>query len=71
LKLQFWQFWKLKTKKIKMKSKCIRIVTIGAGSGIGEDFIKKISDPNDAYKIDNMSKLQKTFETAILAILET
>ena len=54
----------------KMKNSGIRIVTIGAGSGVGEDFIKKISSPKDAYKIDDMSKLQKTFETALLAILE-
>ncbi len=55
----------------KMKNDGVRIVTIGAGSGIGEDFIKQLSSPNDAYKIDDMSKLQKTFETAILAILES
>lgn len=54
----------------KMKSDGIRIVTIGAGSGIGEDFIRKISSSGDAYKIDNMSKLQKTFETALLSIFE-
>ena len=53
-----------------MKKSGIRIVTIGAGSGIGDEFIKNISSPNDAYKIDDMSKLQKTFETALLAILE-
>ena len=53
-----------------MKKSDIRIVTIGAGSGIGDEFIKNISSPNDAYKIDDMSKLQKTFETALLAILE-
>ena len=54
----------------KLKKKGIRIVTIGAGSDIGEDFIKKLSSPGDAYKIDNMSKLQETFETALLAIFE-
>lgn len=55
----------------KMKSAGIRIVGIGAGPGIDEEFIKKVSSPNDAYKIDDMSKLRKTFETALLAILET
>ena len=55
---------------MNMKKSGIRIVTIGAGSGIGDEFIKNISSPNDAYKIDDMSKLQKTFETALLAILE-
>lgn len=55
----------------QMKRAGIRIVTIGAGPGIGENFIKKVSSTNDAYKIDDMSKLQKTFETALLAILET
>ena len=56
----------------RMKSKSIRIVTIGAGSDIGENFIKRVSSsPQDAYKINNMSELQRTFETALLAILET
>lgn len=54
----------------QLKSNGIRIVAIGAGSNIGEDFVKKLSSPGDAYKIENMSKLQKTFETALLAILE-
>ena len=53
-----------------LKNNSIRIVTIGAGSDIGEDFIRDISSPGDAYKIDDMSKLQETFETALLAIFE-
>lgn len=53
-----------------LKNSGIRIVTIGAGSDISEKFIREISSPGDAYKIDNMSKLQKTFETALFAIFE-
>ena len=54
----------------RMKDNAIRIAAIGAGSNISEDFLKDVATPGDAYKIDNMSKLQKTFETALLAILE-
>ena len=54
----------------EMKKFDVLIATIGAGSGIDEDFIKKISSPNHAYKIDDMSKLKETFETAILSIIE-
>ena len=53
-----------------MKNNNIRIVTIGAGPGINQSLIERLSSPNDAYKIDNMSKLKETFETALLAILE-
>lgn len=54
----------------EMKKSNILIATIGAGSGVGEAFIKNISSPNHAYKIGNMSELQKTFETAISSIVE-
>ena len=54
----------------RMRDNGIRIVAIGAGSNISEDFVKEVATPGDAYKIDNMSKLQKTFETALLTILE-
>lgn len=54
----------------QMKKSNVLIATIGAGSGIGEEFIKNISTPNFAYKIDNMSKLKTTFEEAIPAIVE-
>ncbi|MBQ9486786.1 MAG: Hsp70 family protein [Selenomonadaceae bacterium] len=55
----------------RMKDAGIRIVTIGAGSEVKESFIKKVSSsPDDAYKIDNMSKLQETFKTALKSIEE-
>ena len=53
-----------------LKESGIRIVTIGAGQSIGEEFIHDISSPGDAYKINNMSELKKTFKTALLAIFE-
>ena len=55
----------------KMKMSSVRIVAIGAGDGVNKNFLSSVSSPGDDYKIDNMSKLQKTFETALLAILET
>ena len=55
----------------KMKNSGILIATIGAGNRIKEGFIKKMSSPDRAYKIDNMSKLRDAFETALLAIFET
>ena len=55
----------------RMKDSGILIVTIGAGSDVGENFIKSVSSsPKDAYKINNMSELQKTFKVALDGIFE-
>ena len=55
----------------KMKDSGIRIVTIGAGDDIGENFIQSVSSsPKDAYKINDMSELQKTLERAIIILTE-
>lgn len=49
----------------ELKDKNIRIITIGAGSGVDEGFLKKLASPDDYYKINDMSELRKTFETVI------
>ncbi len=54
----------------RMKKSGIRIITIGAGNEVKESFIQRISSPNDAYKIDDMSELQETFKIAIGSIGE-
>ena len=54
----------------KIKEIGIRIITIGAGSGIDIDFLKKLSSLGDAYKIDNMNVLKETFQEVIDKITE-
>jgi len=54
----------------RMKKSGIRIITIGAGDEVKESFIQRISSPNDAYKIDNMSELPETFKIALGSIGE-
>ena len=54
----------------QMRATGHRIVAIGAGDGIDMGFLKDVSSPGDAYKIDNMSELKKTFEDVIARIVE-
>lgn len=54
----------------KLRENGIRIVAIGAGKSIGEPFLRKLANEGDAYKIDSMSELEKTFGTVIHGIVE-
>ena len=54
----------------KLRASGIRIVAIGAGSRIGEPFLRKLANEGDAYKIDSMRELEKTFGTVIPGIVE-
>lgn len=53
-----------------LKSSNIRIIAIGVGSGINTSFLERLSDKNDAYKLNNMSELRKTFKEVILKVTE-
>ncbi|WP_346684324.1 Hsp70 family protein [Megamonas hypermegale] len=52
----------------KLKFANMRIIAIGVGSGIKFDFLKHLAGINDAYKLNNMSELRKTFKEVILKV---
>ena len=54
----------------KLKFENMRVIAIGVGSGIEFDFLKQLADKDDAYKLDNMSELRKTFKEVILKVTE-
>lgn len=53
----------------QMKRAGVLIAAIGAGD-VNKSFLEAVATPGHAYKIDNMSKLQATFKTALDAIRE-
>ena len=53
-----------------MRSRGIRIVAIGVGNGVNSDFLRKLANEGDDYKLDDMKELETTFRTAISAIME-
>lgn len=53
-----------------LKSANMRIIAIGVGNGINTGFLERLADKNDAYKLNNMSELRKTFKEVILKVTE-
>ncbi|MDO5296530.1 MAG: Hsp70 family protein [bacterium] len=53
-----------------LRSHGVRVVAIGVGRGVREEFLRQLADKGDAYKLDNMNKLEAAFRTAISAIME-
>ena len=54
----------------RIKKSGIRLITIGAGDSVKYEFLKKLSSPGDAYKIENMNVLKETFKEVIDKITE-
>ena len=53
-----------------LKAASMRIIAIGVGNGINTGFLERLADKNDAYKLNNMSELRKTFKEVILKVTE-
>ncbi len=53
-----------------IKKESVRLVTIGAGSGIDFVFLEKLASIDDAYELQNMTELRETFKDVILKITE-
>lgn len=51
-----------------LRSKGIRIVSIGTGKDVREDYLHRLSSPGDVFMIEDMSKLEKTFREVIARI---
>lgn len=43
----------------------VRVIAIGAGSDIGENFLRDLAGKNDYYLIENMGVLKETFKTVV------
>lgn len=72
--LNYYSYFETEKKTLdaanKLRENNVRIVAIGVGKDIGESFLRKLANEGDAYKIDSMSKLEKTFGTVIHGIVE-
>ena len=48
-----------------LRNSGVRVIAIGAGSDIGENFLQDLAGKNDYYLIENMGVLKETFKTVV------
>ena len=48
-----------------LRNSGVRVIAIGAGSDIGENFLRDLAGKNDYYLIENMGVLKETFKTVV------
>lgn len=54
----------------ELKDSGFRIITIGSGPSIDEQFLRDVASPGDYYRIDDMSQLENTFQRVIQDITQ-